>query len=302
MTEQEILDTLDTSSIEYYGSFVQLGHPYSFLLDTRLNVFRGDNDRWAIAVEKLGYNPRGEAIILEIHYYGNCLINLESYNNLPVNDYGIYPIDMDNFEETTDSEALRPDAKFWLVRGQYVPLIHDKSVYADAGIELDSNDKQAYIDAGLLEDYEPNAIRVEEAGRLVLQTNRDLFRATDNELYKYIPADLKKILVLDEWFHKDFFLNLSPTLSDEHLRQTYDLNKNLTDLPGITFETFAQARRMHEIQASELDRKEWETNRPGSYETWQLIAKVIVTNDPTHYKPTLQPNTHWAHWPDSGSL
>ncbi|MDJ1498579.1 hypothetical protein QNI19_36935 [Cytophagaceae bacterium DM2B3-1] len=288
MTEQEILDKLDNSSIEYYGSFVELGHPYSFLLDTRLNVFRGDNDRWAIAVEKLGYNPRAGCILLEIHYYGNCLINLGNYNKQLLNEYSVLPIDMDNFEETTDGEALKPDAKFWLVRGHQVPLTHTKQAYADAGIEL--------------QEYEPDTIGVEEAARLVLLTNRDLFRATDNELYKCIPADLKKILVLDEWFHKDFFLNPTSAMLDEHLRQTYEFNKNLTGLGGVAFESFAQARRMYEIQADTWNKEEWETNRPGSYETWQLIAKVIVTNDPTHYKPTLQPNTHWIHWPDSGSL
>jgi hypothetical protein len=288
MTEQEILDTLDNSVYEYYDSFVWLGHVYSYLIDTRLNVFRATDDRWAIAVERLGYNPRVGSIALDIHCYGNCLINLEEYNNQPVNSYCVSPIDWDNFEATTENECLKPDAKFWLVRGQPVPLSHDRQAYAAAGIEW--------------EEYEPNTIHIEEAGRLVVTTHRDWFRATDEELYKFIPTDLKKILVLDEWFHKDFLLELTQTTTDEHLRQTYELNKSLNALGGMSFEAFAHARRQHEIQADESDKQEWEHNRPGSYETWQLIAKVIVTNDPTHYQPTLPANTHWKYWPDSGSL
>ncbi len=287
MTEQQILDTLDNSSY-HYGSFVALGHGYSHLLDTRLNIFRGDQEHWAIAVERLGYNPRAEAITLDIHYYGNCLINLEKYNNQPVNQYGVYPIDWDNFEATTDEECLKPDARFWLVRGQHVPLSHDKQAYTDTGIEL--------------KEYEPNTITIEEAGRLALITHRDWFRATDDELYQFIPTDLKKILALDEWFHKDFSLQSTQTMTDEHLRQTYEFNKKLTGLGGMSFESFAQALRQNELQADEWNKQEWEHNRPSTYETWQLIAKAIVTNDPTQYKPTLPANTHWKYWPDSGSL
>lgn len=285
---QEVLKTLDNSNDGYYCSFVDLGHVYSHLIDTRLNVFRGDNDRWAIAVERLGYNQRAGAIVLDINYYGNCLTNLEYYDDRPTSYYSIHPIEFDNFNETIDGESLKSDAKFWLVRGQQLSLNHNKQDYVDAGIEL--------------KEYEPNEIRAEEVGRLVVSQNRDLFRATDNELYKSIPADLKKILVLDEWFHKDFELQISPTMTDENLRQTFEFNKNLTALDGMTFESFAQSFRQQAILSDDWNREIWENNRPSSYETWQQIANVIVTNDPKQYKPTLKPNTHWTNWPDSGSM
>jgi hypothetical protein len=288
MTEEEILNTLDNSNDGYYCSFVDLGHVYSYLIDARLNVFRAGNDRWAIAVERLGYNPRAGAIILDINYYGNCLTNLEFYNERPTSYYSIHPIDFCNFNETIDGEGLKPDAKFWLVRGQQVSLSHNKQDYTNAGIELKA--------------FEPNEISAEEVGRLVVSENRNLFRATDSELYKSIPTDLKKILVLDEWFHKDFQLQISPTMTDEHLRQTFEFNKNLTGLGGMTFECFAQSIRQQEILSDDWNREIWENNRPSSYETWQLIAKVIVTNDPKLYKPTLESNTHWKNWPDSGSM
>jgi hypothetical protein len=42
-------------------------------------------------------------------------------------------------------------------------------------------------------------------------------------------------------------------------------------------------------------------NPPSQQETYQLIAKVLLTNDPSHWKPTLKPNNHWSNW-DSGNL
>jgi hypothetical protein len=108
-------------------------------------------------------------------------------------------------------------------------------------------------------------------------------------------------MVLDDWYHKDFQLQISPTMSDEHLRQTFEFNKNLTGLGEITFESFARSFRQQEILSDQWNREIWKNNRPSSYETWQLIAKVIETNDPRQYKPTIEPNAHWKHWPDSGS-
>jgi hypothetical protein len=288
MTEEEILNTLNHSNDGYYCSFVALGHVSSYLIDTRLNVFGGGNGRWAIAVERLGYNSSVGAMVLDINYYGNCLTNLEYYNDRPISYYSIYPVDFDNFNETIDGERLKSDAKFWLVRGQYVPLTHHKHNYINAGIEL--------------KEYEPNEIRAEEVGRLVVSQNQNLFRATDSELYKSIPTDLKKILVLNEWYHKDFQLQISPTMTDDHLRQTFEFNKSLSGLSEMTFERFAQSSRQQEILSDSWNREIWENNRPSSYETWQLIAKVVVHNDAKQYKPTLQPNTHWKNWPDSGSM
>jgi hypothetical protein len=288
MTEQEILKTLDNSNDGYYCSFVELGHVNSYLIDSRSNIFCGDNDRWAIAIERLGYNPRAGTIILDIYYFGNCLINLEQYNDRLSNYYSIYPIDSDSFNNTIDGEILKVDAKFWLVRGQQIELSHNKQDYKAAGIDL--------------KEYEPNEISAEEIGRFIITKHNALFRATDQELYKSIPADLKKIVVLDEWYHRDFQLLLVPALTDEHLKQTYEFNKNLTGSEVMDFETFAASFRQQQRLKEDWNKENLENNSPSSYETWQQIAKVIVTGDINNYKPTIPPNTHWINWPDSGSL
>jgi hypothetical protein len=289
LTEEEILKTLDNSNDGFYCRFFDLGNTYSYLIDSRINLFRNESDQWAIAVERLGYNPRAGNIILEIHYYGNCLINLEQHNNRPTNNSMIYPIDLDSFVGSLDDgKELKPDAKFWLVRGKQVELSHNKIDYANANVEL--------------KEYEPNAIGIEEAARLLIIKHHELFRATDEELYKSIPENLKKIFVIDEWYHRDFLLQISPEMTDEHMKHVYEFNKNLTGLGGQSYESFASTFRQHQIKADDWNRKEWENNRPGAYETWQQIAKVIATGNPDYYKPTLAPNSYWKNWQESGSM
>lgn len=288
LTEQDILHTLDLSNDGYYCSFVEFDQGYSYLIDSRLNVFRGENENWAIVIERLGYNPRADAIILEIYYFGNCLMNLESYNNRPTNYYQVFPIDNDSFRKSVEIESLKPNAESWLVRGKNIPLSHNKQDYIDAGIKL--------------KEYEPNEISVEEAARLIVLSNNDILRATDDELYKSIPKNLKKIMVLDEWYHKDFSLLIMPNLTKDHLKQTYNLNKSLTGLDGMTLEEFVDSYKKNVIMNNVMNKEIWENNRPSSYETWQQIAKVIEKNNPDLYKPTLKPNTHWKNWPESGNL
>jgi len=43
-------------------------------------------------------------------------------------------------------------------------------------------------------------------------------------------------------------------------------------------------------------------HRPGNSETFRQLAKVLVTGDLNHYRPTQPPNTHWKNWPDGGTL
>ena len=285
ITEEQILHKLDNYKHGWYCRFIDLGHPYVYLIDSRLNVFKGTNDRWAIVVEKLGFSPSGGRIELEIFYFGNCLTNLESYNGQEINHYTSMPIPVDELYNTIDVNYLKSDARFWTIRGQKVELSHKNQDYLDAGIELN--------------EYEPGEISAEEVGRLLITTHQDLFRATDDELYKCIPNDLEKILVLDEWYHRDFNEIHQPETSNEQLRMSYDM---VADKLPMDFDSFVKMFREQQLSNSIFNQKQWDDNRPSSYETWQLLAKVIATGDPSLYKPTLKPNSHWKNWPESGSL
>ncbi len=42
--------------------------------------------------------------------------------------------------------------------------------------------------------------------------------------------------------------------------------------------------------------------KPSNYETYQLIAEILVTKDTTKWKPTLEPTNDWRNWPEAGGL
>lgn len=42
--------------------------------------------------------------------------------------------------------------------------------------------------------------------------------------------------------------------------------------------------------------------RPGESETFRQLAKVLVTGDVGHYRPSGPPNTYWLNWPEGGRL
>lgn len=287
--EDEILTKLDNYHLGYYCQFINLGDVDSYLIDCRLNLFIGDNDRWAIVGEKLGFNPRSGGILLDIIYFGNCLTNLENYNKQDVNYYTVSPLNWDGFIKTVDGEALKAEADFWIIRDKQIALSHNKLDYTQAGIEL--------------KEYEPDEISIEEAGRMLVIQNRNLLRATEQELYKSIPVDLKKIMVINEWYHRDFNELIQPTIDLGSIRTIYDFNKSLrTGQDFMDYEAFKAMMIQQERVKNDYNQKEWLESRPSSYETWQLLAKVIVTGDIAFYKPTLEPNTHWTNWPDSGSM
>jgi hypothetical protein len=48
------------------------------------------------------------------------------------------------------------------------------------------------------------------------------------------------------------------------------------------------------------DRDKGET--PADSESFQMIADVITHNDPSLYRPTEPPNTHWRNWPMAGMM
>jgi hypothetical protein len=273
----EILDALDNCDKDSSFNFPTLEHPYVYMADCRLNLFRDDEGHWAIASEVLGYDPRGAgwSVDLEIRYFGNCLHPPED-QEAQCNFYNVLPVDSESFNNTIDFEVLRPGANSWIVRGVEVPLSHDKTDYEAEGITL--------------KEYEPGMIAGEEVLRFMAARHRPLFRATDDELYRWLPPTLKKVLVLDEWHHKSFHQMRSPFETPQFLLR-FDLND--PTIPAMIREELEKSKHWNAVQ--------WE-NRPSTYETWQQIASVLATGDTMDYNPSLPPNTHWKNWPEGGSM
>jgi hypothetical protein len=117
-------------------------------------------------------------------------------------------------------------------------------------------------------------IGVEEAARLAIINYRNLFRATDAELYKCIPNNLRKIMVLDEWYHRDYEQTIIIS-TESSFKDTYEFNKSTFEQQHISYETFVEMMKQQTKESKKANEDNYNNNRPSSYETWQLVAKVI---------------------------
>jgi len=134
-----------------------------------------------------------------------------------------------------------------------------------------------------------------------VEKHADLFRATDSELYARIPAYLKKLLVLDKWYHRDFIMMYEHNFDTTEIKRVFDFNKDLGSLEDVDLEMFTALTKQQE-DGTKAGNVEASTNKPSGYETWNMIADVIVNKSSEYYKPTVNSNTHWKYWPESGSL
>jgi hypothetical protein len=284
---EEILRTLDQASDGVYNQFPYLGDTLSYLADSRLNVFQNNEDQWAIVAERLGFSFRQDVIILEIYYFGNCLFNLESNNGQFLNKYTVYPVDTNAYCGPDDLNHLEPGENYWSVRNQKIEISNNTNDYKKAGISL--------------EQIEPGVIAVEEALRLLVVNHSDLLRATDEELYKSIPKQLNKILVLDEWYHKDYIQLAIPGLNEQQIQDAYNnLGEAAAKEVGNMNNLKKLINRTLGLYNSENTNQQL-NNTPSSYETWQLLAEVIASGDISKYKPRKKPNSHWTYYPESGT-
>ncbi|UYQ95580.1 hypothetical protein MKQ68_10750 [Chitinophaga horti] len=266
----DVLQQLKHDNFGCNSRFFILGDDIAELLDCRLNVFRRPDGRWAIVLEKLCFEPVVNQIWLDLYYYGNCVKPLPD----DINGYGIAVV-TDSLDETTKGSELRPDAQSWMVRDRVLYLTHRKEKYAEVGIELASADNIATV----------------EAARYLVATRRKHFRATNLDLYLYLPDDLEKVLVLDEWHHRDYLNDYVLCWSDTELM---DVVQDLSEyLPTGCCSKEGLREQLNRMVNAEED----ELFSPANYETWPMIAEVIVSGDVTRYSPTLPPNTHWSNWP-----
>ena len=92
-----------------------------------------------------------------------------------------------------------------------------------------------------------------------------LFVATDKELRTCIPTDLPMLMHIDKWHHKP-----------------YSRNKHMTSPTDFEYQV--------------------DGTKPGDYETYKIIADILVSRDTSLWKPTLKPNNNWRNWPNGGNL
>ncbi|WP_281892787.1 DUF7003 family protein [Phytohabitans aurantiacus] len=224
--------------------FPEPAHPYSYLMAARLHAF-GDADRWALVVETVGYNPRAANVVDVMHGVGNCLLGTTEH-------WGTQHLRrVDNFQDLFDD---RP----WPPRYRQLPI-------TVRGHEL-------HVDAA-------PTIAAQDLFRLLVPDHKDLLLGDEVELRHLVPADLPRLLSLDDWHHTALRVK-PPSAERERARLRHDsLMRHVPPDQRVPFEV-----------------------RPSDIETYRQIAEVLATADPNKYQPTLPPNTHWTNWPMSGAL
>lgn len=226
-TEKEILEELDstfygvtgryiTNKSDYsYIFFLDLEHGYSNTVGSRIHLY-ADANRWAVVFEKSAYQNRGGYADIELDYVGNCIeyIKESSYeDNRISNMESVILIPSDEFariskvggkNELFELVSLKSDSV--KVRGEMVKIEHDPSLYKALGIqpnELSSSDE---------------SIGFPQLIRYLNEVNPDLLRAREIEIRRYIPKNIPKIMVIDE-FHFSSFYNKSIPPSKQEVYQ-----------------------------------------------------------------------------------
>ncbi len=101
--------------------------------------------------------------------------------------------------------------------------------------------------------------------RYLSEEHPQLFRATDKELRQCLPRDLPMLMHINQW-HQD-----------------------------------AYYKGRHYISQYQFE-DETSGAKPSSYETYRMIADILVSKDTSKWKPTLKPNNDWRNWPKAGYM
>ena len=213
-TQKEVLNDLDQAGVtDPYKFWFDLNDAYVNPSGSRMTLF-ADKERWAIVFEKSGYDAKGLNISLELTYFGNCLCNLEkagSDNQFTCNSKWVI------LSEDTDLDKIGeyfifPKAKEIKIRDTLLPIEHDIKKFKARNIEPDEDENgKRRIDIVALTRY-------------LDEQNAELFRATEKELRKCIPADLPKLFVINKWYHNEYSFGQGMKPSEN---ETFQLISNI---------------------------------------------------------------------------
>lgn len=240
-TKEEILSNLD--SLHPYKSIPAFDLETQTFVVARAHLY-ADHERWAIVLEEVKPGPGGD---ITLYSFGNCLINQERGGL-----YGQYLSNISFYRLISEPEFKR------IVTGKYHSLISKKVSTVKVGDQFVSmeHDLNTYKKKKIpVIDYLNPKMHIDYMAmlRLFEQEHSDLLSASEEELKGLLPFNLPKLMKIDRFHFKDFYLLL--TIKE-------DVNEEHGD-------------------------------KPSSYETFQQMAEVLVTKDQSKWKPTLIANNHW---------
>jgi len=263
-TAKDVVDYLDRCIIENpLWSFMNLQHPYDYTANSRLTLY-ADDARWAIVFEKNGYENRNDTIILELNFFGNCLRDLErggADNRYTSNVRYLTLVNGEAWDDITLdlSEGLWPTATSVKLRDRTVQLPATKQQYVKWVPDIDD-------DTAVITGRDPSTGQP-------INIPAGLGRPTVEDLGRYLAfeyADLCRATDAEKRSSLPADLPEIMTVDEWHHRE-YAYYRNGPDEHPIG-------------------------DAPSCYETFPLLAEVLVTRDPSRLRPTLPPNNHWSNW------
>lgn len=195
-TKEDILNDLDDAEQHNpYKSFVHIGNSLEYPIASKMSLFANETS-WAIVFEEAIYNKTGPNVSIRLTYFGNCILNpryvgkdKRFYSNT---DYIGLWLDSYLYELTDGYNLISKKIDSVLLRGENVKIERDIDKYDKMEIPIFSfNNPDKQVDWIAFARY-------------TASIDPELFSAKDEELRKHLPKDLPKIMVINEWHHKDY--------------------------------------------------------------------------------------------------
>jgi len=194
--KERILEVLDDCCESF--RFPMLDNGYVYLADCRLSAFRSAED-WHLAIEVFGFSPRAGIPDINIYHFGSKIVRQkrpedfvtqEAFDNYLRNNPNsetdfVYPIDEGDWIDQDLGETV-VSGKSVIVRGSAIP-VPTREELEEIGIELEDS----------------STVYIYEFCRALAAKHRTLILATEDELRKLVPDEMKLVLRLDEWSHPD---------------------------------------------------------------------------------------------------
>ncbi|HET9688275.1 MAG TPA: hypothetical protein VFP79_13985, partial [Pseudolabrys sp.] len=254
-TAKDLVDYLDRCVIKNpLWSFMNLQHPYIYTANSRLSLY-ADDARWAIVFEKNGYENRNHTITLELNFFGNCLQDLErggADNRYTSNARYLTLIDGDAWDEITSSlsEGSWPTATSVSLRQRTVQLPATKQQYAKWVPDI-------VEDTAVITGRDPSTGKD-------INIPAGLGRPTEDDLGRYLAFEYADLC----------------RATDAEKRSSLP-----ADLPEIMTVDEWHHRYYHYYRNGPDEQVMGDA--PSSYETFPLLAEVLVARDPSRFRPTL---------------
>jgi hypothetical protein len=276
-TARDVLDQLDADARQKAAFFPDLDHGYNYHVDGRLTAY-GDPGRWVIVIEQLSVNPRAGCGVggtaVHLHFHGDYSIDH------PQPGWGDKPvITIETITDGPNLPLLQKDscqevnlsATEVCIRDRIVPINTNPNYYWARKIDVES------IAHEQIDKWIANARKYLRGDQVRTKIERY------EEMRSRVGA-----FELNTWH---LLRGRVPEYRDGLLSTDTERRCGVPgDLPRL------------------LQIEEWvhphlmDGELPSGCESFKLIAKVLATGDPIHYRPTEEPNTHWSNWPLSGSL